>query len=84
MGAPPVEGSLTVSGSVACVVDHDVLLHAQVLRWFSSLHVLAGVKPTDLVLVTIDGVRSVIVDYLSSVGVPVLDARHFDSRSTTA
>jgi SAM-dependent methyltransferase len=63
------------------VVDSDQRFHDEALRWFATLHRVAGVDPTDLVVHSVGGGGSEVLDYLQVQGVSVVDVPAFDGRS---
>jgi hypothetical protein len=68
-------------GTFACVVDAHPRFHVEALRWYATLHRVAGVDPTDLVVHSVGDEGSEILDYLSGQGVAVRSVAAFDSRS---
>lgn len=69
------------AGLIACVVDAPPVLHTQALRWYTSLHALAGVAPSDMMVLAVNGTRSQTLRYLAEQGVQILDIPGFDERS---
>jgi hypothetical protein len=74
----------TPVGKVACAVSATPFLHSQTLRWAAALHLIAGVRLADLLVVTIDDATSPELDYLAAIGVDRRPARAFDRRSPHA
>jgi 2-polyprenyl-3-methyl-5-hydroxy-6-metoxy-1,4-benzoquinol methylase len=68
-------------GKFSCVVDSDPRFHLEALRWYATLNRVAGVDPTDLIVHSVGGGRSEILDYLGTQGVSVTAIEAFDSRS---
>jgi hypothetical protein len=68
-------------GTFACVVDQDPRFHLEVLRWFASLHGVAGVDPHDLVVHAVGGTSSEALALLEDKGVAVRPIELFDPRS---
>ena len=68
-------------GTFACVVDSHPRFQLEVLRWFATLHRVVGVDPPDLVVHSVGGDGSEVLDYLRSQGVTVVDVQPFDRRS---
>ncbi len=71
----------TSRGTFACVVDRDPRFHLEALRWFASLHGVAGVDPGDLVVHAVRGASSEALDLLEEKGVAVRSIEPFDPRS---
>ena len=71
----------TGRGTFACVVDQDPRFHLEALRWFASLHGVAGVDPGDLVVHAVGGTSSEALALLEEKGVAVRPIEAFDPRS---
>lgn len=75
----PPEGPKT--GTFSCVVDAPARFHLEALRWFATLHLVAGVDPSDMVVHAVDGCTSDVLDHLRERGVTVQEVAAFDDRS---
>jgi 2-polyprenyl-3-methyl-5-hydroxy-6-metoxy-1,4-benzoquinol methylase len=70
-----------LSGTFACVVDSDPRFHLEALRWYATLHRVAGVEPTDLIVHSVGEGHSEVLEYLKAQGVTVVSVNAFDRRS---
>lgn len=78
----PVDGDGGLAGAIfSCVVDDHPRFHLDVLRWFASLTMIAGVDPVDLIVHVIGPDDSDALTFLRSRGVTVRGVEAFDARS---
>ena len=68
-------------GRFSCVVDEHPRFHLDALRWYAALSDVAGVSPDDLVVHSVGGSTSDILEFLRSEGVTVRGIDRFDDRS---
>ena len=81
-GAVPPTGPATgTTGTFSCVVDDHPRFHLDVLRWFATLTIVAGVDPGDLTVHVVGSTRSDALDHLGNQGVRVVAIEQFDPRS---
>lgn len=69
------------TGLFSCAVDVDRRFHLDALRWFAALTRVAGIAPDDIVLHTVDGSTSEVVEYARRRGARVRAVQAFDRRA---